>query len=304
MSESKVYRPQAGPRKIASKDEFELCYLRHQYLRRVDFNPTAAQLAPYYDITKRFARSTHITYQNLFIAVGLGREDLTNIANVHLVSFIGLFALERKPDKYLTFVNAHEIKYGKTPLEADLLIKNRANFTMFLKQRFAEVVRISRQKIKNIKGFKANEYDVYYGTTYPPAILSDLVDHHEKFGYKRLDIAVYKTLRKKARAGNSASFEFKGVYYVTVPREHPILDISDFNGANMDPYDNVHNISPDRIYFDREQERDWAVKQEEFTSLESTQKASLLTQFIAEHDNKPTYRDELKAARKLLKEIT
>ena len=41
--------------------------------------------------------------------VGLELDDVINIANVHLVSFLGLFSLESMPEKYKEFVKKFKV---------------------------------------------------------------------------------------------------------------------------------------------------------------------------------------------------
>lgn len=299
----KVSRPEASKKKISCRDEFELCYLRHQYLRKAEYNPSEIEMAPYSLIVSHQAKNTFNIYKNLFGMIGLDRDDIVNIGRVHLVSYLGLFSIEKMPEKQQQFERIFEEQQGYAPYQDDTLNKNKANFTIFLKQRMEDLVRVCRQKVRNIKGFPGDEHYVYYGTKKPPKILSLLMQDHEKYGFKKLDIAVFKTIRKRAKASGSSTFQFNGVWYVSLRYEHKTLSISDFSGAGMDPYDSLHNMSPERIYFDLQEEKFWEEKRVEFDTCEPKVRAKLLRGFLSKHKNKVKFKDEVKLAKKLLKEI-
>lgn len=297
----KVERPAAPEKKIHCRDEFELCYLRHQYLRKATNNPTSEEMAPYSAIVNHQARNTYFTYANLFIAVGLGSDDVLSIANTHVVSYLGLFSLESSKDKNDNFVFNHCANKGRIPGEKDLLGKNKADFTMFLKQRMEDLVRVCRQKVRNIKGLPGKEHYIYCGERKPPKVLRDLEDNYASYGYRKLDVASFKTARKRAKKGHALTFQFGGLWYIYLANENRHLDLSDLSGAGMDPYDSIHNMSPDRIYADREEVSFWQGKREEFESYLPRKRARLLRSFINKHKNKPKFKEEVKLARKLIK---
>lgn len=299
----KVERPKAEDRKIHCRDEFELCYLRHQYIRKVDFNPSEKDMMPYYGIASQQARNTFFTYINLFGAVGIGLDDIVNIARVHIISYLGLFAIGMNREKRDEFVKLFEQKHNKTPLEEDFDNKNKANFTLFLKQRMEDLVRVCRQKVRNIKGLPGEEHYIYVGPTEPPKILAHLMDNHENFGFRKLDVAVFKTIRKRAKAHGENVFSFNGLWYVSLKCEHKTLDLVDFAGAGLDPYDSIHNMSPERIYFDHLEEEFWEEKRVEFDSYDPTKRAELLKNFVSQNQSNPKFKAEVKLARKMIRQL-
>jgi hypothetical protein len=302
MSEG-TFRPQADPGKIHSKDEFELCYLRHQYLRKTDSNPTQEEMKPFLAIAQHMAKNTYYTYKGLLGIVGFELDDIVSIAQIHLVSFLGLFSLDKMPEKYKEFVANFFINNGKDPSEWNTLDKNRANCTIFIKQRMEDLVRVCRQKARNIKGLPSEEYYFYYGQASPPPFLRDLIGAHERYGYKKLDVAVYKTIKKRVKVDDSPVFRFNGNYYIAVPIEHKSLSLSDFTSAGLDPHDNIHNMSPEQVFFEAEERANWERRQEEFDNKPKNSKAAMIRNFIEKNKENTKMKEELKVARKLLKSI-
>lgn len=299
-----VHRPPADKNKIHFKNEFELCYLRHRYIRRVNRNPSNVEMAPYKQIVQHLARNTFYTYRNIFGLVGLDIDDIINIGNVHLVSFLGLYSIEAMPEKFEKFTQIFRDRNNLMyPDSEDILDKNKANFTLFLKQRMEDVVRVCRQKAKNIKGFPAEEFYVFCGNQKPPKVLRDLVDNYEKLGFRKIDVAVFKSIRKKAKMQQYTIFKLGDTWYIAVPVEQKALSLVDFTGADLDPYDNIHNMNPERVYFAQEEDKYWESKKEEFLSLDENKKIRMIKKFIRTHRGKKEFKEEVRLAKRLLKEI-
>lgn len=303
MRRKKVVRPEAAKEKIHSKDEFELCYLRHQYFRRVKYNPTPKDMEPFKKIAERLAKNTFYKNKGLFSIIGFEFEDVSNIANVHLVSFLGLYSLENTPEKYKAFVDKFTEIQSKEPEEDDILDKNKASFTSFLKQRMEDVVRVCRQKAKNIKGIPVTEFQSFYGPKTPPKIRSLLLKNHEQYGFRKIDNAIYKSIRKQAKAYSENLFVFNKIYYVAVPLEKKQLNIEDLNGADMNPHDNIHNMTPEDAYFSLEEAEVWKQRQEQFDNKSDRSKTYAISNFIKKNRNKQQFKEEIRVAKRLLREL-
>jgi len=302
MNNELISRPQAEKGKINSKNEFELCYIRHQYFRKTKYNPSEEQMAPYMGIIKNLTRKTFWMYHGLFQAVSFDIEDMISIGQIHLVNFLGLFALEQSQEKMDNFLASF---FKKTVTEAtpqDILSKNKANFTMFLKQRMEDVVRVCRQKSKNVKGVPVQENYMFVGVQQPPRSLRELLVNHEKYGFKKLHLGLFRSIKKKAKTKESI-FQFNGMWYVAVPLEKRNLTFNDFAGADMDPYDNIHNMNPEQLFSSRESDDFWQQKQEVFDNSSSKKKIRMIRNFIANNKDNPVFGEEIRTARRVLKEL-
>jgi hypothetical protein len=233
--------------------------------------------------------------------VGFEEDDVVSVANVHLVSFLGLFSLDKMPDKHANFVATHKIEHGRKPNSSDLLQKNRANFTIFLKQRMEDLVRVCRQKARNIKGLPTEEYFFYYGPKKPPANLKDLAGSHEKYGYRKLDTAVYKSIRKQIRIDDASVFKFNGNYYVAVMVDQKVLSVTGFVGAGMDPYDSIHNMTPEQTFFNTEDTKIWEKREETFKKIAKPFKVAIIKEFIEKNSKNPKFKGEVETAIKVLR---
>lgn len=300
----KINRPPAEKRKIHSKNEFELCYMRHQYIRRVNYNPTEADMAPYIKIISHQAKNTFYMYKNLFNLIGFDLEDMVNISKIHLVSFLGLYKLDKTPDKYKEFLEVHWKKHVREANEADVESKDRANLTMFMKQRMEDVVRVCRQKARNIKGLPVEEFYVFYGPKRPPKDSRLLLDDHEKYHFRKLDLGSFKSIKKKMKIkNNDKPFQFSGYWYIAVPLEHRNLTLLDFSGAGIDPYDNIHNKNPEELLFDRVKEEEFYKKKSSFESYSDRRKENIVRHFIRKNKGNPMFKEEIDIAKQFLRDL-
>jgi hypothetical protein len=296
-----ITRPQAEKRKISSKNEFELCYIRHQYFRRSTYNPSHEEMAPYLQIVKSRANHTFYLYKTLFQMVGFEAEDIINIGRIHLVSFLGLFSMEMMPEKYsefvLKFIDNHD---DELPQEKDILVKNQANFTIFLKQRMEEIVRICRQKVRNIKGVPIEEFHFFCGPSKPPKRLDSLLDNYTAMKFKKIDMVSFRTAKKRARKYGHLAFRFDKMWYVSVPVGQRTLGIVDFTGAGMDPHDNMHNMNPEQVLFAKEDDEKWSRKRRIFKRKTKEEKAEIFKKFIEKNKNSSVFHEEVEIAQKML----
>ena len=285
--------------KIHHGKEFELCYLRHQYLRKAANNPTEAEMSPYKNIILGQVRKTLVDYGSIFTLMGFQRDDLISIGNVHLVSFLGLFAIEQDINKFNTFKRIFQQNNNKEPNQEDILNKNKANFTSFLKQRFEELVRICNQKGRNVKGLYTESYLVFAGPNKPPLVLENLVHNYEKLGFRKISMPVFKAVKKQVEDKHNSIFQFNGLWYVCVSVERKELNLSDFCGQDQDPYDTIHHMTPDQIF----EINFYKNKVEDFNKSSRASKIVQLKKFVIENKDKISNEDEVTTARKILREL-
>lgn len=298
MTYGPVDRPAPSEKKINTSNDFELTYLRHQYFRRAKYNPTEAEMQPYMKIVENLTKNTFFTYYNLFKSVGMYHDDIMNVGRVHLTSFLGLYSLEKMDTKRLEWLEKFEKYEFRQAGPEDFDQKNKANFTLFFKQRMEELVRICRQKVRNIKGQPSEEFLVFCGKTKPPRYTRALLKDHERLDYKKVDFSVFRTIRKRSGVSNdSLIFQFDGLWYVAVTLEQKNLELEDIIGSGSNPYENSHNMRPDELLEEKQSEGLCAG----FNKKSSYRKRVTLRNFIAKNQNNRQYKEEIATAKRLLK---
>lgn len=289
--------------RASSRDQFESCYMRHQYLKRVKKQPTREDMEPYNKIVENFSRNTFYIYRNLFLMVGLDLEDVLNNGQVQLISFLGLFALERNPKKLADFKRSFRSRNSIICAKSDVLNKNQANFTCFLKQRLDDMVRVCKQKAKNIKGVIAEEFVVFKGTKRPPKDIEDLLENHEKYGYSSLTTTAFKTIKKRMSNRQEGPIYLDGkVWYVCVPIRKKNLTLTDFTCNNSNPYDNLHNMNPEEV-LEKSEGSDWDGKWLLFNIATNSERSDIIKDFIVKNQGNPIFKQELKTAKRFLEQM-
>ena len=289
--------------RINCREAFESCYMRHQYLRRVEKQPTKEEMAPYYSIVENFTRNTFYVYKNLFLMVGLDLEDVFNNGQVQLVSFLGLFALERNPKKLADFKRLFKGRNSIKCTENDILDKNKANFTCFLKQRLDDMVRVCKQKAKNIKGVVAEEFVVFRGTKTPPKDIEDLLENHEKYDFSPMTTTAFKTVKKRMKNRQEGPVYLDGkTWYVCVPVRKKMLNLIDFTCNNYNPYDNLHNMTPEEV-FEKAEGSDWDGKWLRFNTISNDERVEIVKNFVVNNQGNPRLKEELKTAKRFLEQM-
>lgn len=301
-----VTRPQSDGLKIHSKNEFELCYLRHQYLRKVDYNPTEVDMAPYVKIIRYMSRNTFYKEGYLFNTIGMDSDDIVNICKVYLVEFLGLFVLSQdinpiKLDEFI--VNHQRLNGGDAPSEDEILSKNKAHFTMFMKQRLEDLIRICRQKAKNIKGTQVDEYISFYGEKEPPKDLRRLIENNQAEGFKKMDKGAFKTIKKRTKAKVGEAFQFGGLWYVAVPLAQRNLTLLDFAGAGLDPYESLHNKNPEQLLTQRQNDLSFDKQRKKFKMKSKEDRVNIFKTFIHTNAQNPFFKEEIDIAKRMLRNL-
>lgn len=292
--------PVSKKSRIHSKDEFELCYLRHKYVEKCKYVPTEAEIEEYMYIARKIISVNYYTYMPLFRSIPLDQTDLHNIARVHIVSFIGLFSMEHNAESKEAFQKAFVEHKMSLPDDKDHRQKNHATFTLFFRQRMQDLVRICRQKSRNIRGKVLEEYCCYSGLNQPPTNPNLLFKEADALGFKRIDSSVFKSIRKKADVEFDATlFEYEGIWYVALVTDHSVLSFEEVLGAGIDPRDNLCHQRPDEIY----DEIEFQGFSAQFANCSSYHKIKTLRDFVAKNQNKKYYTKEVKTAKSMLRKL-
>jgi hypothetical protein len=250
-------------------------------------------------VTKQ-SKQTFYKYRGLFTLVGFEVEDIINISRVYLVEFLGLFSMEQMPEKYKDFVGSFNRKNSSQPTEEDIQDKNKANLTLFLWQRFEDLIRVCKQKAKDIKGMSVAEYDAFYGAEEPPYVLRLLLENHKKYGYKKLDISTFKAIKKNQKIKTDKPFKFSGYWHVGIKKNHRSLTFEDLAGSNSNMYDNICYKNPEELLFDKIKENDLENKKKRFKAHPKETRVGIVQDFILKNGDNPLFKKEVETAKKYI----
>ena len=180
-----------------------------------------------------------------------------------------------------------------------------------------DLIRVCRQKSRNIKGQTYEEYLVFCGPNKPPKNPAVLVNDHKDYGYKKLDFPTFKSIRKKASVDRDAClFEFGGTWYVAISVEQKSLAQEDLECSEYNPSENTHNLPPDQLlenvpikggrtseaqdFYTTKEEEDSNSFSRMFTKKSTYRRRIILQKFIAKHKNIRHYQEEVDTAKKML----
>ena len=287
-------------KKIHSKNSFELCYLRHTYLRKTTYNPSKEEYAAYSHVIYNRAGKTYFIYKKLFYAVGFDFIDIVRVGETSLAPFLQMFAIEVDKVKFDKFVDAFCDKNHVLPTEKDILDKNKAIFTIILKQRMETLVRNCRQKVKNVRGVPMQEYHIFSGSRQIDVKNDELVVNFHKYGYKKVDLAVFRSIKKKAKPENPLHFNFNNTWYISIPTDYKPLELLDFSNAGLDPRDSIHNMNPEEVMSLSESTKKWRIEYKKFKRIPSSDRKDMIKLFIENNEGNKLFEEELNTAKKIL----
>lgn len=285
----------------STSNDFESCYLRHSYLKKVTHRPSKEQMSPYDPLIRKFAHKMQHHNKKLLESVGFMQEDLQSIAKVHLITFLGLFSLERNENAYDRYIDVFLDYNKRMPTEKDLLDYNKAVFTKFLKQRAEDMIRICTQKVRNIRGTLLEKFVVLKGKNSPPEDLKLLLLNPKKFGYRAILANTFKERRiKLEKNGQKPPIYFlNGFYYVYLPAQNKTLSAEDLSCSVLGTHDNIYGMTADLIL----EKADLDQKISRFENLAAKKKLNILRNFVVKHQGLPDYVIEISAARKMIKNV-
>ena len=165
------------------------------------------------------------------------------------------------------------------------------------------MVRVCKQKAKNIKGIVAEEFVVFRGINKPPKDIEDLLEDHEKYGYSPLTTTAFKTIKKRmCNKQEGPIYLDNDIWYICVPVRKKKLSLVDFTCNNYDPYDNLHNMNPEEV-LEKSEGLDWDGKWMKFNSSSNQERTNMIHDFINKNKGNPTLKEELKTAKRFLEAI-
>jgi hypothetical protein len=284
---------------INYKDSFELVLFRWRYLLKSP-NPKPADFQKHFPIMNIVSKKMWYKFKYAFTTVGYDYDDVRNLANIYLVGYLGVFSLKKK-ENLAKFVKSFKKKNKRAPNKEEIEKKDANNFVSFLTQRLEEAGKICSQKNRNIRGTDG-VYEAFIGD-FPIEIPDEvLVSNPGLYGYKKLkkkDLETHAKIAGVEPKGKFRTAENKIIVVVEIgPRPLSVDDMSDFysteNAFTMNPVSFMEALEEEHLDLDY---------QNKFKSMDVKEKVKTLFSFIAANKNNPKFAEEVRTAKKWVKEI-
>lgn len=237
-------------KKINSRDNFELVYLRHRYFRK-STNPEPERLKEFEEVICNI--SNKIYYRNILIfkIVGFESEDLKNIGRVNTVSFISMGGLKENPELMEKFRADHKHKYGNDsePTKRDIFLRECYNLSKYLNQRLQEIAKFCEVKSASIVGEKSKKM-YFIGDQKENPTDDSLLINPELFGFKKITEIKFKKMFKDLQPLNKTCFLTPDDKVIRVVwKKATSASLEDFYKDNND---NQSNLNPEELLIERE----------------------------------------------------
>lgn len=242
-----------GHEKVTYQDQLELRYLRWDYLVKVA-NPKESLLLSKEKIVRYAARRAYYKYMYEFNFMSMDLEDVENIARVYTVSYLGLYSMDKNPQKKERFKKSFEEKEKRKTRKADIDKKDNYSLIAFLEQRLLECAHVLRQYCKGEAGFIY--YSVFYrvhGDQWPTD--DELINSPKRYGWERLTWVDFTKIRDKFLTMTSGySIEIDGTLYrVAAPNTSIVSGHNDREIRSLIERTSNSPMTPEEELIDREE---------------------------------------------------
>jgi hypothetical protein len=288
-------------KRISHRDEFELSYLRWRYLLRTE-NPAAEVLEKYKKAAYKSAKESYRDHENIYKASGMEPEDVCNIALVHLVSYLGIYSLQYVKEVNAKFSESFAVTVGREPTLAEVAKEDLSNMICFISQRMNDLIRICKQKNRNITGeLSATGLFRLVGKEKQGADLN-VYFAPASYGYKKVGTEEYKKVKKLMHNNlKPGRFEVDGAVYRFVVEILSPVWFSDYQDTDsldlFNPQDHLVSeeyVDEFRLRYRREKLLD------RYQAATQKSKARMLNRVISILEKRGGYPKEVVLAKQLL----
>lgn len=284
-------------KKLTYKDDFEMLYLRHEYMRRIDVKNIDTSLI------EKNAGIVHTTgkimfgkYKHVFTQVGFTQEDVIVIANIYMLYYMALYSIKTQPDQLDKVIKRRS--QSTPPSEVDRIDRNR--LINFLRQKLGHAATLSARKARDIV-VGADKKGVFAATANAQDVDKELImENPKKYGYRKITAKEFKDAQKQARlAGSKELKDAQGFLILKV--ETPNIGISEYDyGLLTESNKGEFYNSPDQDLENFEEEIILEHRKNYFNALDQEGKVAVLNKFIDANSKNKRLRKEVRLAKKML----
>lgn len=282
------------------KDDFELLYLRHDYLER-----TEKLNGDYY---KEFENIINITnnimfrkHSKTFYKVGFNEDDLRTVTAMYALAYMDLYSIRNNKSEKNKFLRSFRKRNNADPTKEDYRKAEINHMINFLRQRLVHCVTVCERKSRSI--VCGRDRSALYAFTENSAEADPMLimGSHNKYGYRKVTAKEYKEVTKKAKElGDSQLVDKDGYKIFVIENITSGMAKEEYLNLILDQNSDILK-NPEQAILDRENERMMKCYKDRFYNLPNEEKKKVLKDFIKKNKNNDHYKKQVRLARKILR---
>jgi hypothetical protein len=277
------------------RDDFEMLYLRHEYLER------AGQLDQ--NLIKRYAgivtTTAKIMFSRLtnFEKVGFAEDDVIAIANVYMLSYMALYSIQNNVQEMDNLLAKKGLKFLP---ESEIIRIDRNRLINFLRQKLHHCGTLCARKARNIT-VGSDRRGIFAETDKSIQVSKEMVlDDYKKYGYRKATMKEYKEALLKAKKNQQSElFDKKGFKIFKIERLNDGISEEDYR-VLAESNKGMFYHSPDVTLQMMEDEAALDAFKRKFDAMDREEKRKVLTLFVENNQGDKSLKKELKLARQML----
>ena len=275
-------------------EDFEGLIIRNDYLKRASFDKNS--FIEFKNLSKITAEYMFFKYSTFYSRISYYQDDVEQLCNCYLISYISLYSFRFNTDLKDKFIAKYTKQNDEDPTKEILAKEDRNRAIMFMRQQCNNSITVVNRKSRNIIADKDNFY--YFAMTQnslPISKVENLIKDSKKYNYRKITLKEYKMLQKQQGKKDNI-VDLDGFKVILVRK----LADSMFIYEDYD-YIEDNKYSPETILGRIEEEMSFNQHINDFEFMEN--KALKLNSFIEKHKKDVKYKDEVMAAKKILKKL-
>jgi hypothetical protein len=276
-------------------------YLRHDYLKKAGTlnGKYYTEFKHIIDITSRIMFKK---FYRDFSRVGFLEEDIKSISSVYVLSYMELYSVANNPAEKEKFTKSFIKKNGIEPVEADFKKVESNHMVNFLRQKLSHCAKVCNRKSRNIICGKDKTRYFAFTETSVEADNAEILESYSNYGYRRVTLEEYKGAKEKAKIlGESQLVDDDGFKIVKIENITKGIDHYDYKDV-VDAEKSEIFMDPESRIIRMEEKKITEEYRSHFNSLNKKEKNSVLENFIEQNKKNKNYKNQIKLARKLLKQ--
>ncbi|HBI01184.1 MAG TPA: hypothetical protein DDY18_06125 [Flavobacterium sp.] len=283
------------------KDDFELLYLRHEYMDTI--NKASKKLDPsmvakYAGIVNTTAKIMYSKFKHNFVQVGFDVYDVIAVTNLYMLYYMSLYSMKNNPE----FMERMLSKRTKATPESEVERIERNHLISFLRQRLQQFSVVCSRKARNIT-VDSEKRAFFAATENSRDVAKELVfENPKKYDYRRLTTKEFKEARLRARMAQTTELTDQYGFKI-IKMEKANLGISEYDYQLLtEENQGEFYLTPEKSLEKQEDDDRFENIKFQFNSLNQDEKRQVLLNFIQDAERDKHLKSEIKLAKQILEQ--